>query len=165
MEWIKGVLSAEAFRGAVIALGVVVAIVSVWTSRSIAKKKQVADMLFASRGDQQLQAGCRLVKSLNEDKTKNLGMLYGDDEHKPMVDQVLYVLNHFESVCVGIKNGIYDEKMVKDAWCTMMMTSYDHSEPLIKAVRKAHGKDTIFQEFEHLVSRWRKAPLIRRLSW
>ncbi|MGE8211396.1 MAG: DUF4760 domain-containing protein [Stenotrophomonas rhizophila] len=165
MDWLWDLLAHEAFRGAVILLGVVVAIVSVLTARSTARKKQAADMLFASRGDQGLQEGCRTVKSLHEAPGKNLRTLLGDEEHKKEISQIMYVLNHFETVCVGIKNGIYDEAMIKDAWCSMMLNTYDYSLPVVEAVRQKHGKNTLFQEYEHLVVRWKKNPIATRKAW
>lgn len=165
MEWLCGVLSSDAFRGLVILSGVVVAVVSILTARTTARRKQVADMLFASRGDTQLQKGCRVVRELHEAPGKNLRTLLDDPDHKDEIDHIKYVLNHFETVGVGIKNGIYDENMVKDAWCTMMVTAYDYAQPLIESMRKKYGKDTIFQEYEHLVTRWKAAPLRRRKKW
>ncbi len=75
---------------------------------------------------------------------------------------ILYVLNHFETVCVGIKSGIYDEEMVKSAWCTMMISTYELAAPVVQAMRKKDNKDTIFQEYELLVTRWKDQPLKRR---
>jgi len=165
MDWLCNLLAHEAFRGAVILSGVVVAIVSVVTARETARKKQAADMLFGSRGDQALQAGCKTVKSLHEAPDKNLRALLGDENHKAEIAEIVYVLNHFETVCVGIKNGIYDEAMIKDAWCTMMLKTYEYSAPLVEAMRTKYGKDTIFQEYEHLVARWKASPLKRRAKW
>src|SRR5690606_19961859 len=146
-DWLLNLLKHEAFRGAIITVGVIVAVISVLTARSTARKKQVADMLFASRGDEKLQRGCLVVKALHDDPTRNLRTMVDDPEQKEELRDVFYLLIHFETVCVGIKNGIYDEKMVKDAWCTMMIDSYSYSLPVIESVRKRHQKDTIYQEF------------------
>ncbi|RLK56226.1 uncharacterized protein DUF4760 [Stenotrophomonas rhizophila] len=165
MEWLKELLASEAFRGAMIGLGVVVAILSVLTSRKIAKRKQVADMLFASRGDDKLQVGCRVARDLHQAKNKNLRMMLDDPEHTKETNEILYVLNHFETVSVGIKNDIYDEKMVKDAWCTMMCNTFEYSKPLVEAMRGKYGKPTIFQEYELLVARWATSQVKHRKTW
>ncbi|HDS1101053.1 TPA: DUF4760 domain-containing protein [Stenotrophomonas maltophilia] len=162
MEWLCNLVAHDAFRGVMIALGVIVAIVSVTTARNIARKKQVADMLFGSRGDQTLQDGIRVVRTLSGAPDKNMKMILDDAAHKEDMNLILYVLNHFETVCVGIKSGIYDEEMVKSAWCTMMISTYECADPVIQSMRKKNGKDTIFQEYELLVTRWKDQPLKRR---
>lgn len=165
MDWLTELLGSESFRGLMIFAGVLVAVVSVWTARNTARKKQVADMLFASRGDERLQLGCRAVRALHDAPGKNLRTLLDDPEHKDEIDLVKYVLNHFETVGVGIRNGIYDENMVKDAWCTMMINTFEYARPLVDSMRTKHAKDTIFQEYELLVVRWKANPVKARKSW
>lgn len=165
MDWLICVLSHEAFRGLVILLGVVVAIVSVMTARALARKKQAADLLFASRGDEQMQRGCQTVRKLHVEKGKNLFTMLDDDEHKTEFNDILYVLNHFETVSVGLRNGIYCENMMKDAWCTIMVSTYDFAAPVVKSMRTRDGKNTAFQEYELLVARWKASPLKTRTKW
>lgn len=144
-----------------VALGVVVAVVSIHTSRAIARKKQTADLLFASRNDERLQRGYDLISEYNSAADKNIRSLAaapGSEE----ADNVRYVLNHFEAVSVGIGAGIYDEAMLKKSWCTIILTTFERSQPFISEIRRVQQKATILQEFEWLALRWQKNPLKQR---
>lgn len=74
-----------------------------------------------------------------------------------------YILNFYERVAVSIREGIYNEKMIKQTSYATVIETWDIAEPLIKAVRQYINSEMTWQEFEWLVSRWRKSPLkIRR---
>jgi hypothetical protein len=172
MEWlatlggaVSAMLAEEAFRGTMIGAGVIVAVVSVLTARAVASKKQTADLLFASRGDDKLQRGCNIVRTLRDEPTKNMRTLINDVAHKADVGDILYMLNHFESVSVGLQHGIYSEPMLKDAWHTILVQTYDCAAPLVQSLRDKYGKPTIFQHYELLVQRWKAAPLKHRTKW
>jgi hypothetical protein len=68
-------ITAEVFRNFLLASGVLVAVVSVLTARTIARKKQTADLLFATRSDQTLQEGYRLVVEYSQNTNKNIRAL------------------------------------------------------------------------------------------
>lgn len=153
---IVSILSSEGFRTFLIALGVLVAIVSVVTARSLARKKQTADMLFASRGDSRLQDGYKAIKAYHDSADKNMRTLAGSQDQEAY--DIKYVLNHFELLSVGIQAGIYDEDMIKKSWCTIMCETYERTLPMIKALREKQGA-TIMQEFEWLANSWAKNPL------
>lgn len=166
MEYLWGLLvdflTSDTTRNLAVVVGVIVAIVSVLTARSIARKKQSADMLFASRGDESLQAAYRCLSQYHNGE-KNIRVLANDpargsDEAK----NIRYLLNHFESLAVGIQAGIYDEAMLKRAWCGIVTDSYTRAAPLIAAVREVEKRQTIFQETEWLAKRWLKTPLRTR---
>lgn len=151
----------ESLRNALVAFGVLVAVVSVHTARSIARRKQTADLLFASRGDSGLQEGYELISEYNAAPTKNIRSLGSDLAASEEAKKVRYVLNHFESVSVGIQAGIYDEDMLKKCWFTIVIRTYDQAHPMVIAMREKN-KPTILQEFEWLAARWKAKPLKSR---
>lgn len=153
---IVSILCSEGFRTFLIALGVLVAIISVVTARSLARKKQTADMLFASRSDSKLQEGYKHIADFHNGADKNIRTLA--DSKTEEAYAVKYVLNHFELLSVGIQAGIYDEDMIKNSWCMIVCDTYERTQPLIKAVREKQ-KTTVLQEFEWLATRWDKNPL------
>lgn len=149
----------DAFRSLVVTLGVIVAVVSIHTQRSIARKKQTADLLFASRSDRKLQSGYQFIGEYSTACTKNIIALAEVDAQSDHAEDVRYVLNHFETVSVGIDAGIYDEPMLKRSWCMIVLQTYERTQPLIAAIRRRQQRETILQEFEALAVRWKKSPL------
>lgn len=142
-----------------VALGVVVAIASVHTARALARKKQTADLIFAARNDEKLAEGYNYISEYNSDAQKNirsLASLQCDAKHS---EAVRYVLNHLEGISVGVAEGIYDEAMLKRTWCSIIIRTYEETQPLISEIRRKKGKSTTLQEFEWLAKRWIKKPL------
>jgi hypothetical protein len=156
----------EALRNFAVILGVLVALSSIKAARSIARKKQAADLLFNSRENLKLQEAARCIDKHHYSKTSNIRSL-ADKEAMDLPETALIrlLLNHFELVSVGIQNDIYDEKMIKDSWCTIIVRTYDQALPFITAVRERDKKDTIYQEFELLAKRWKQSPLKEKKKW
>ena len=140
--------------------GVLVAIFSIWTSRLLARRKQAADLLFASRSDTRLQKGADIILDHYTSESKNIVAL-AKDEHDSCDDarEIRYVLNHFELLSVGIQNKIYDETMIKQSWCSIVCRTYQQVAPYIQERRQVSSKRTIYQEFEWLAKRWEVDPL------
>jgi hypothetical protein len=157
-EFVGSLLRTEEFRGFMLLAGAGIAVASIHTSRVLARKKQTADLLFASRTDERLQKGIAEISKLATAADRNIASLanidYSDDQ---TTADVRYVLNHFESVCVGVHAGIYHEQMLKDAWYSVITLTYDRSLPLTSALQQKNS--TMLQDFCCLARRWKKKPL------
>ena len=153
-------LADDTVRNLTVLVGVVVAIISIWTSRVVARRKQSADLLFASRGDPQLQAGAATILEHHLANDKNIRAVESDANRDGLEAKAIrYVLNHFELVSVGIQNKIYDEAMIKESWCSIVCETYKQVTPYIEERRSVARKETIYQEFEWLAKRWKSHPL------
>ena len=159
MDTIAEFVAGEPFRNALVAFGVLVALVSVKTARDIARKKQTADLLFATRGDEKLQKGYRYISEYSATTAVNIAALGDRDSEDEHADAVRYVLNHLEAVSVCITHDIYDEDMLRKCWYTVIVQTYDRTQPLISHLRRKQNRDTLLQEFETLAVRWKRNPL------
>ncbi|HEN8710605.1 TPA: DUF4760 domain-containing protein [Pseudomonas putida] len=141
---------------------VLVAVVSVISVKSTAKKKQTADLLFGTRSDEKLTAGYRCLQELHNGSGINIRTLAnGGEEHSDKANSVRYVLNHWERVFVGLRQGIYDEQMLREANYNVVLRMYDQARPFIEAVREKSQVKTYWQCLEQAVERWRKKPLAK----
>ncbi|MGA9224457.1 MAG: DUF4760 domain-containing protein [Pseudomonas graminis] len=156
-------LGSELLRNLLVFSGIVVAIVSVLSVKQTAKRKQTADLLFGTRADEQLSAGYKMLQKLHNATDTNI-RVYGTKAKNDSdeANGIRYVLNHWERVCVGMNQGIYDEKMLHASTYSTIMNLYEQALPFIQAVRQATGKDTYYQELECLVLRWKNKPLARK---
>ncbi len=142
--------------------GILVAIVSVWSVKSTAKKKQTADFLFAIRSDERLITAIHTLRDLH-DSDQNMRLLAGKQHTKEEnVQQIRYLLNHFERLSVGVQEDIYNEKMLRKSQYTIITKTYDWAKPFIEGVREQTRSPTAFQEFECLAKQWKAAPLKKR---
>lgn len=149
------VVGSEWFRSVSFLGGVTVAIVSVLTVRATAKRKQSADLLFASRADKELMEGMRCLSALHDRKDTNIRAFAAKDQNgTPAAKNIRYVLNHWEYVSVGIQAGIYDEKMLRNASFNTLTGLHRYARPFIDALRESSGRATIYQEVQWLAERW-----------
>lgn len=157
----------EIVRTGVMALAVLVAVVSVLSVKSTAKKKQTADLLFAVRSDDRLIHASRTLKELH-DSDNNI-RLWADPQHdcknedqEKQVQDIRYILNHYERLSVGLQAGIYHEGMLRKSQFTIITKTYIWAKPFIEGVRDKTSSPTAFQEFEWLAERWSKKKLKQR---
>lgn len=104
-------LASELFRNLLVLTGVIVAIVSVLSAKATAKRKQTADLMFGTRSDQELSKGYRRLQALHNADDSNMRAYAREDRRESEeANEIRYVLNHWERICVGINQGIYCEK-------------------------------------------------------
>ncbi|WP_024951913.1 DUF4760 domain-containing protein [Cobetia crustatorum] len=157
----------EIVRTTVMVLAVLVAVISVVSARNTAKKKQTADLLFAIRSDDRLIEASRTLKELHH--SNNNIRLWADpdrvcktDEQEAQIQNIRYILNHYERLSVGLQAGIYHEDMLKKSQFTIITRTYEWAKPFMEGVRDKTNSPTAFQEFEWLANRWSKKKLNAR---
>ena len=155
--------SPEVVRTILTILGIGVAIVSVLSVRNTAKKKQTADLLFGLRTDEKFVKGIAELRELHQ-SNQNMRLLadrkrkeYTDNKNK--VENIRYILNHYERLSVGLRRKIYHEPMLKESQYNIVTKIYDWAHPFIEGVREDTKSDTAYQDFEILAKRWKKRPL------
>ncbi len=160
-------IGGETYRGVVLTLGVFVAITSVVSARTIARKKQTADAIFASRKDDELIKGLRCVAALHVAEDKKIqSFAVSEKRDSPETKLIFYVLNHYEYVAIGIRSGIYDEEMFRRASYNTIVSLYKGALPFIEATRKRSERPTLYQDFGEMVARWEARPLTTaKASW
>lgn len=154
------ILSAEWFKGLVISIGVIVAIVSVMSAKTTARRKQTADLMFGTRADEKLSQGYKRLAQLHNAEDANMRALAKDDKrNSDEANEVRYVLNHWERVFVGLRQGIYDEKMLREANYNTVLNTWAQAKPYIEAVRETEKKQTYYQCLERYAEQWKRKPL------
>lgn len=75
-----------------------------------------------------------------------------DDNPEPQAIRI--VLNNYELMCIGIKNGVLDEQMIKDYHRTTWTNDFDRMKPYIDAVR-SNRVAKAYVVFEEYREKWR----------
>ena len=157
----------QVISNAIVLLGVLVATSAIFYNVRTAKKTQTANFLFESRQDTQYTESLHVLKKVHQSGKSFRSYLFPREgkiiTEREMLERrkVQYILNFYERVAVSIREGIYDEQMIKRTSFTTVIETWDIAEPLIKAIREYIHSDTTYQEFEWLVSRWKQKPLRR----
>lgn len=74
-------------------------------------------------------------------------------------DAILKILNHYEFIASGIREGAFDEKIYKRMQYGLVTRDWESLNGYIADLRKARAHKTLFQEFEWLGKRWKKKSL------
>ncbi len=157
---IKATMAEDWFKGFMVMTGVIVAITSVVSARTIARRKQTADLMFGTRADENLNAGYRCLQKMHTGVDVNMRSLASNDKKdSDEANRIRYVLNHWERVFVGVRQGIYDEKMLREANYNTVIRTWAQAKPFVEAVRETEQKLTYYQCLEDAAKRWKKKPL------
>lgn len=165
LELLYKSVQTDFFRNISFLVGVFVAVVSIYSARSTAMKKQSSDMIFAARQDDDFRSG--IVKLRELYKQGNAHKL-AEDENRNTEEakQITYALNVFEMLAAGIQCGIYHEGILKKNYYTTLTEASKHAAPFIECRRKSNNRPTYYQEFTWLAERWSKRPLkSKKPSW
>jgi hypothetical protein len=137
------------------------AIAGIWiigASKKQEKRRATIDLVMDQKRDQVLVAARRLIMALHEGGENNFAK-YLEDHTSEEYKAILFVLNAYEFVGSGVREGAFDEDTYKRLRHANVLRDWDNLCPFVLAFRKQKGIKALFQEFEWLVKRWRKNPL------
>lgn len=131
--------------------------------RTLARKQHTLNVILQARSTdfglaQNLVRPCIIAKNCPD-------FVNDDHEHK---EAYRTVLNHYELIAAGIRNGDFDERMVSDAQRGTLLAVWEACEANIFKMRTARRRRTTYEHFEWLYKRWeKKRPglLQRILEW
>ena len=126
-------------------------------------------MLMVNRKDEELSAAIHKCAQLHAHYDKDIAKLACavegmDDATRKDRKEIIYLLNHFEYVSVGIHKNIYSEPLLKSSQYTTVTTVWKNVEPFVREVRRQKDVPTIYQEFQELAEKWIKNPLERKTT-
>ena len=144
-------------------IGVFFAVVS-WlfsaaATRRLSRKQHTINLLMNSGMDPAIKAAMELVQNnLNSKTCPNFSSV--KDAPKRVAFRLL--LNHFEFVAAGLRNGDLDEQLVYDSECHTILDLYNTYLPNIEKRQKERNLGTLYEHTAWLSKRWRRQ---RPLSW
>ena len=78
-----------------------------------------------------------------------------DQEQTEQAFAIAHVLNNYELMSIGIKNGIIDYEIFRSWHKTSAINFWYHGAPFVMRIRERVGNNMIYNEFEELVG-WLK---------
>lgn len=140
-----------------ILVGCLAASVAVWgirTQRTIALKRATLDVILRSESDKDIidAHACfnRLARS-------NGGLAtFAEEDHQGSreTESIRIILNQYEIIAIGIKQGILDEDLYYEWFGTGLLRHWRYAQPFILRIRQRVDSDKPFAAFEELVSRF-----------
>lgn len=84
---------------------------------------------------------------------------FGDDEDKcELRSAFVFILNHYEFIAAGIRNGDISERLLKDSERGTVIRIFETARKFIASTRDARGRRTTFEHIEWLYVRWKEEP-------
>jgi hypothetical protein len=77
------------------------------------------------------------------------------------MEHVTLILNHYEQIAIGIREGILDEPILRRCFQTGFVRDWESSAELVSRIRRDH-RSSLFTEFEELASRWCSEGLLKK---
>lgn len=157
----------QIITAAAMLLSLLIACAAIDRTQRTARKAQTATFLYESRFDQRYVDGLHTLRAIHLSGKSFRSYIFPLKEFTPQEilerQQLVYCLNFYERLAVGIHHGIYHEIMIKQVFYNSIINNYSIAEPFINAIREKENRNTYYQEYEYLVLRWRKSPLSVRL--
>jgi len=141
------------------------AIAIIYNSSHQAKKRATIDLALHELSDPKLIEAKAQVKKYHDSKINFTELSCGDYNAKPENSYILTVLNSYEFVASGIKEGAFHEEIYKRMKRSIIVRDWDAFSTYIYERRKCMNRDKLFIEFEWLAKRWVNSEIQPEVHW
>ena len=73
-------------------------------------------------------------------------------------DAIGFMLDHYEFLSAGVRNGDIDEKLLRDGDRGIVVKLYEAFQKRIYASRDRPGREAVYEHLEWLYDRWKRNP-------
>jgi len=142
-----------------IIISAIAAVVIISVTKIIARRRATIDMVLKLRLDPSYNDSRKEFKILREKDNGLAKFACRDHIDDTEAKIILDVLNHYEFICVAIREKAICEKTYKRMLCTQVLKDWECSKGFVTELRKLNRHPTLFQDFERIAKRWKKNPL------
>lgn len=130
------------------------AIAIIYNNSHQAKKRATIDLALHESGNAKLAEAKKQVRKFQEDRVNITELACGDHHSKPENDYIQTLLNHYEFIAAGIKEGAFDEEIYKRMKRSIMIHHWHALSAYVAERRRVLERDKLYIEFEWLARRW-----------
>ena len=133
-------------------------------ARTLSRKQHTVAVMLQASFNSEFKNIYKSMRIHIRDKTIP-NPLTGDPE---LVDSIRRVLNHYEFIAAGLRNGDFDEQLVLDSERSTILNIYDGCSEYIWALRNDRKRMAIYEHLEWLSARWNDTsarPMKTFLEW
>ena len=119
------------------------------------RQRATIDAVMSDRKDRGLIRSRKLYAQLktngiNFDTIGSEALLKNEKENHAILD----ILNNYEFMAAGIREGAFDEEIYKRMKCSLKIQDWNTLDIYIQALRKRELRPKLFCEFEWLATKW-----------
>ena len=169
MMWITDFLGWQGLTNLAILFSAGIAIKAIRSARRNTQQQNAIELLLSLQRDREY------LDNLQELRTWRKRVTQGDlvkmaelltarreaegEEDKDILKKsrnVLRILNYFEDISIGIGHGIYDEKIIKEAFVSTFIETWEDAKPVVLKIREIENKKSYFGVYEKQAERWKQ---------
>jgi len=121
-------------------------------------RRATVDLVVEQKRDTKLTVAREWINKTKERGETNLAK-YLESPESTEYQNILYALNTYEFVAVGIRTGAFSETTYKRLRYSTLIADWECFHGFVTEFRKRHGTQSLFQDFEWLHERWKNKPL------
>lgn len=125
-------------------------------SRNLAKKQHTINVMLQANFNRDFLAARANIAPYLKSGSCPEEILNGEDEE--LCKNFRDILNHYEFVCAGLRNGDFDEKLIKDSERGTYLALYSCCQKYIWQLRDGRHRMTIYEHLEWVHNRWKVKP-------
>lgn len=144
---------------------VLLAMVTVWSHRTTARRTSTLNYLARIDTDQDLIEARKTFSEVTSNYKKILKFAQKDKYHSDEASKVRLVLNENEKIAIGIQFGALDGKYIRRTTRGQLINDYKVAAPYIYALREIADNPAIYHEFEELVRALQSNRMPVRRQW
>ncbi len=120
-------------------------------ARTLSRKQHTINVILQSSFNKDFnEASVKLIPLI---KNGNIDSL---QDTSPEREAFRLVANHYEFLSAGIRNGDFDEQLMRDCVRAQLVEFYNKSSKFIWKQRDSRRRQTIYEHLEWLYVRWEK---------
>lgn len=134
---------------------------SIEHNEKIARQRATIDLLMTQRADNGLSEAKKAVGVIHKNGGDFTSLAAADKAQDASRALILSIMNNYEFIALGIREGALDESIYKRAVYSQVLRDWRAMKAFIMELRRQNKIETLFQEFELLAKRWEREPLQR----
>lgn len=125
-----------------------------------ARRRATVDVVINENRDAELKAARAVFAGMHEDQVNFTPFACRDlVDHAEQNRTILAVLNQYEFIAAGIREGAFDEGVYKRMKRSLLIRDWDALAPYVVELRRQSRRNRLFAEMEWLANRWRDEPV------
>lgn len=141
------------------------AIAVIYNNSHQAKKRATIDLVLHEAGNKELIEAKKMVKKCHDDKVDFTNLSCEQNSADPKNELIRHVLNNYEFIASGIKEGAFDEEIYKRMKRSIILLDWAALEAYITELRRQTKREKLYIEFQWLAERWKDSQIKPNVNW
>jgi hypothetical protein len=119
-------------------------------ARMLSRKQHTVNVMLQASFNKEFQECISMLRLhlLGEGLPQSL------EDQPQLQDAVRRVLNHYEFIAAGLRNGDFDEQLILDSQRALILQLWNGSSGYIWTLRNSRNRMSIYEHIEWLTARW-----------